>query len=692
MQNLLRFVVPLVIFLCLGSSHFAQTQRNPVLEFCTGTWCQWCPCGDDIIIENILPNIPNAIILAYHGAGSDPFRIFPGSNIINLLGFTGYPTGTIDRVSSVLVWNQGWDSWVNNRNSVPATVSIDITRSYDQSTRQFTATVDFTALQNLNGQYSFNIILVEDGQVWGQTSNNTCTPGITFIPDYVHYWLVRDMMNGATGEEVINGPWNQGQVITKTISRTFSVPPAPAPDFVPDSSGIVVLIYKNGSPLNSNAEIQQAEQWTLISPDYVATITSTSDDVIADKFGTAEFSVELMNEGLLDDSYYVNVNMEAPAGWTGEYTTANGTFQFGQQDLLAVSSEETAEVSLVVTPNAINGYGEITVQFSSLNDPNINVSTKMRVVTSGGVEMLVVDASGEGYGSLVMNSLENVFTGSYGMVSRAALTPGIDLTNFYEIVWSAGINLPVFYPEEVTALQEFLDSDGRLLINGQDIGKDIFEATGQSQFAQDFYHNYLHTDYIADDGPAFFLIGIDGDPITNGVNFALGLVYDKSPDEMMPYDSDATSIFKFSVFPNFSSTRVETQDYRVVYFGFGFEQIDDQAIRDTLMARSIAWLKEGLVVSTPGDENTVRTFSLDQNYPNPFNPSTTINYSLEKDVHVSLKVYDIMGSEVAELINKEQSAGVHQVLFDASAVASGMYFYKLSAGDFVSVKKMTLLK
>jgi len=645
-----------------------------------------------MVLDNILPNIPNAIILAYHGAGSDPFRIFPGSGIISMLGLTGYPTGVIDRVTGIQNWNAGWASNMTNRNNVPATVGISIDRSYNTSTREFNATIDFTALQNLNGQFSYNIILVEDGQVYGQTSNNTCTPGISFIPDYVHYWLVRDMMNGAAGELVINGAWNQGQVITKTISYTFSVPPSPAPDFVPDSSGIVVFIYKNGSPLNSNAEIQQAEQWTLISPDYVANITSTSDDIIADKFGTAEFTVEVSNEGLLDDSYYIDVSMDSPAGWTGEYTTANGTFPFGQQDLLAVSSEETAEVSLVVTPNAFNGYGEITVEFSSLNDPNISVSTKMRVVTSSGVEMLVVDASGEGFGSSVMSSLSNVFTGTHGMVSRSALTPGIDLTNFYEIIWSAGISLPAFYPEEVTALQSFLDDGGRLLINGQDIGKDIFEVTGQSQFAQDFYHNYLKAEFITDNGLSYLLNGFAGDPITNGMQFVLNDVYERVPDEITPYDADATAIFKFLNGPRTNSIRAETADYRVVYFGFGFEQINEQAIRDTLIARSIFWLKEGLVVDTPGDEQIVRTFSLEQNYPNPFNPSTTINYSLEKDVHVSLKVYDIMGSEVTELVNTEQSAGTYNVQFDASAVASGMYFYKLSAGDFVSVKKMTLLK
>jgi hypothetical protein len=534
----------------------------------------------------------------------------------------------------------------------------------------------------------FNVILLEDGIIWPQTGNSSC-PGAT---DYVHKHLVRAMMNGALGQEVVNGTWNQNEVISKSINYTVPTPTTAVPDMVWDSCNVVVMVYKNTPPLASASEIQQAVEMTLISPDYVAAITSASNDVIADKYGTVNFTVEIENQGLLDDSYYVDIEMVAPNGWTGEYTTVNGTFPFGQQDLIDVATGESAVVNLEVLPNAINGYGEITVEFTSMNEPSVTVSCQLRTVTTTGVEMLIVDASEEDYGSMVTNSLDNVFTGTYGMVSRTALTPGINLNNFYEIIWSAGVAVPAFYPDEVTALESFLDDGGRLLINGQDIGADIFEPSGQSQFAQSFYNNYLHAEYVADNGFVYLLNGYDGDPITDGLQFILSDIYDRLPDEIMPYDADATAIFKFLNGPKISSIRAESGDYRVVYFGFGFEQVGDQAMRDTLLSRSIQWLKEGIVVSSPQDLKIARTFALEQNYPNPFNPATTINYSLEKDVQVSLKVFDIMGSEVAELVNSKQSAGVHTVQFDASSLASGMYFYRLSAGDFVSIKKMTLLK
>jgi uncharacterized Ntn-hydrolase superfamily protein len=101
-------------------------------------------------------------------------------------------------------------------------------------------------------------------------------------------------------------------------------------------------------------------------------------------------------------------------------------------------------------------------------------------------------------------------------------------------------------------------------------------------------------------------------------------------------------------------------------------------------------------------ENPVspNSFYLYQNAPNPFNPSTIIKYSIPnviasetKQSHfVTLKVFDVLGNEVSTLVSKEQDPGVYEILFDASALSSGTYFYKLQAGEFISTKKMILIK
>ncbi len=96
-------------------------------------------------------------------------------------------------------------------------------------------------------------------------------------------------------------------------------------------------------------------------------------------------------------------------------------------------------------------------------------------------------------------------------------------------------------------------------------------------------------------------------------------------------------------------------------------------------------------VSAPTD-NIIKDFSLAQNYPNPFNPTTIIEYSIPKAEKVTLKIYDVLGREIRTLVNNEQIQGKYSVEFNAGNLASGVYFYRLEAGNFAQTKKLILLK
>ena len=106
------------------------------------------------------------------------------------------------------------------------------------------------------------------------------------------------------------------------------------------------------------------------------------------------------------------------------------------------------------------------------------------------------------------------------------------------------------------------------------------------------------------------------------------------------------------------------------------------------------WKRPLSEITGVDDANTKlpNEFSLSQNYPNPFNPSTTISYELPISGFVNLKIYDLLGREVATLVNKEQQKGNYQVSFDGSKLSSGVYYYRLQAGDFIQTKKMILIK
>ena len=90
--------------------------------------------------------------------------------------------------------------------------------------------------------------------------------------------------------------------------------------------------------------------------------------------------------------------------------------------------------------------------------------------------------------------------------------------------------------------------------------------------------------------------------------------------------------------------------------------------------------------------SSTTNYILEQNYPNPFNPITVISYSLLVNTHVLLKVFDVIGQEIATLVDEFQNAGNHKVLFSNNRLSGGIYFYKIFAGDFIDVKKMILLK
>jgi len=92
------------------------------------------------------------------------------------------------------------------------------------------------------------------------------------------------------------------------------------------------------------------------------------------------------------------------------------------------------------------------------------------------------------------------------------------------------------------------------------------------------------------------------------------------------------------------------------------------------------------------DKGIPAAFSLSQNFPNPFNPTTVIHYTVPKTSLVNLSVFNLLGQEVKTLVNEEKSPGEYEVRFDGSNLPSGIYFYRLVAGDFVKTMKMLLMK
>jgi hypothetical protein len=187
-----------------------------------------------------------------------------------------------------------------------------------------------------------------------------------------HFFSIsRKMLPNATGTTLtIPNPGESTEVLLEYVPTAQFLE---AVNF--DSIRVVAFIQDD-----NNKYIYQSNMQMLMKF-YEASISATSPDIIAEKNIVAEFTTSVRNDGLLDDSYTVQVFFEGPEEWTGEFTTPNGTFSFDQTDAIDVAVGTSVEISLKVNPNGVNGFGMTKVEFTSVNDPCPFFTTLRNVTT-----------------------------------------------------------------------------------------------------------------------------------------------------------------------------------------------------------------------------------------------------------------------------------------------------------------------
>lgn len=235
-----------------------QAQTNRILfEGCTGTWCQWCPCGHEVLANLIVSN-PTMIPIEYHGpyGQGDPFDNFNGKEILTLLAYTAYPRAAIGRREGNL--NRAyWEGAVNNQVNLQPPISLTFTTSYNSGNRQLTVNASATALRNIDTTANINFVITEDNLIANQTSNSSCPPG---GPNYIHKYVCRSMVNGALGEALSTGTWSQGIVKTKTWTTTIDNAWNAA-----NCDVIVFAYFTTGGTLNSQCYVLQTTKSDAIT-------------------------------------------------------------------------------------------------------------------------------------------------------------------------------------------------------------------------------------------------------------------------------------------------------------------------------------------------------------------------------------------------------------------------------------------
>lgn len=194
-----------------------------------------------------------------------------------------------------------------------------------------------------------------------------------------------------------------------------------------------------------------------------------------------------------------------------------------------------------------------------------------------------------------------------------------------------------------------------------------------------------------------------GDVDNDGFNELASIGWDE------PYQSGKPGIFKLRVYEWVNNALqlafqmpLYTSNWFVDFGNLLVADINNDGAKELVIcANAFYTLKGQFVSSTEGNKFTkdylINDFNLEQNYPNPFNPHTVISYNISKSSQVTLKIYDINGTEIRTLVDAEQEVGIYQQTWDGKGsdgqpVASGTYFYQLRAGDFLQTKKMILIK
>lgn len=400
----------------------------------------------------------------------------------------------------------------------------------------------------------------------------------------------------------------------------------------------------------------------------------------------------LFNAGTQTDTYDVTLETgDLPAGWSASFA-----YDGADYTNLTMELAPDTNIPFQVSVNAPSqDEGVVTLRLHSRSRQFEDRLLSFKVINTDAKILLVDDDGAEQFESLYFGPAIEAAGESYATWDRgAALPTATAMSNFDMVVWMCGYAYPTVNAADRAALSAYLDGGGTLFLTGQDIGWELDDEGGE---ALDWYHDYLHANYIADDTNMLTLQGVSGDPITDRMTLSIsggdGANNQQYPSDIDPRDAAASVILKYDAQRN-GGIKVDTGTYRLVYLSFGYEAIDNATDRAALMEGIINWLNPGAAGAGDGLPGLL---TLRGNVPNPFNPMTKISFNVGSKSQVKLGIYDVAGHLVRVLNDGPLAAGEHTLNWDGRdgsgrALPSGTYFGRVQAGDQAQSVKMMLVR
>ncbi len=425
-------------------------------------------------------------------------------------------------------------------------------------------------------------------------------------------------------------------------------------------------------------------------------VSSSDESARIDEPGT-EFTYEfsILNRGLCEDTYNITFTVECPFEWTYEYTTPDGP-QSGNSTITLDSFEEyTGTVTITTDEETIGCDGLFYFVITSQSDPEVESQFDIYAMTSGRV--LVINADPDcNHKSLYEDALmaaddfdpDDPLNYSLWNYSLDNLNTGdLDELPIELIVYYTGGECDEIDDDQISSLEDYLLAGGNLLITGSGAAEALEDADLLAYMGATYQGRYEH---------GVNVYGVDNDPFSDGMDIDLGGGDGADnlgePSSLRTDGSGEVSLFYSAI--RRAAVRNETETYRSLILGFPFEAIASNVDRNTVMLRALNFLIEYGLDATPEDQLVTlpSEYSLQQNYPNPFNPSTEIRFAVPQNSQVRIDVYNMLGQYIQQLVNGSYTQGSHSVVFDASGLPSGIYFYRMTTPNYNEQRKMLLVK
>ncbi len=460
-----------------------------------------------------------------------------------------------------------------------------------------------------------------------------------------------------------------------------------------------------GKTITCNLDLTYSRTNMQLMSSEFSDVISGNGNQILDKGETIQFSYSFRNVWKSATGVKVTLRSSTPG-----VTITNGTQIIGNVNT-GQTVNSSAPLTFSISPAISPTIGEFALDIITTNPPDTFTTNYRKYV--GGVEILIVDADDspalEDRSPLIKAALDSLSLPYAYWDIGSQNTPGASELEYRYIIWYTGnarTNLSqAINASEVAFLRSYLDQGGRLYINGQDIAERLAQ-TADSTFARD----YLGARYVSDYEP-LDVSGIAGNPVSDNLRLRIrggGAAANQVDCDVLEVVPEADRLFDFAVgstlFGAAGSIYARPNGSRVVFTSFGLEAVantlTDQgyATRADYLSRVLSFLDDN--VSTDADDYVdVRPLPLDfqlyQNYPNPFNPTTQISFTISPrsvGKPLTLDVFNVLGQHVARLREETAQPGTQSFEFDASALSSGVYFYRLQVGTESQNRKMVLSK